>query len=103
MNPRPGEIEIMNIQQFRNIGKNFVELHKDNEVNNWVAGGNSDNDKYLEIYYRLAAHDFGEVVVDEYNDEYNNDDNVIDCTIQISSHDSKSGIPILFEFQIEVY
>lgn len=82
------------------MGKNFVELHKNSDLNDWHNNLNYKNDeaKYKEIHGNLFGGLYGHV-----EEDINEDDNCIDCSIEISGCHSHSGNPIIFEFEADIY
>jgi len=60
------------------------------DINNWRPMELSNDKKYLEIYNRLASGSYGEVRENDF-DEYE---------IEISGNESKTGNPIIFEWEM---
>lgn len=80
----------------RETAKNFVALHKENDIENWTAFLTGEQDPLLTIYYNLM----------EEATCTNIDEESSDCAkfyCEIGSHESKSGNPILFEFEDDSY
>lgn len=85
------------------IAKEFISLHKNDDVYDWFAmlpgTANSDEDKYSQVYYRLEDGTYGDVTD---NTEYDDDGEIVaeptEFKIEISRFDSKSGNPITYEW-----
>jgi len=71
--------------------KHFILSHKNNNAEDWFlqCQHGTDKDQYLEIYSKLEGGEFGEVTTDDWGD----------FRIEISSHNSKTGNPIIFEWE----
>jgi hypothetical protein len=83
----------MNKEAMIEVGKNFVELHKDSDITRWDTGSYYDgDDAYLCVYDNLECGVYGEV-----RKEVNKDE--IEYEIEINGHSSKSGHPILFSWE----
>ena len=71
------------------IAQNFVDMHKDNNIDNWQPLQVFEQTKKLEtIYDNLINGVYGEVRENSFG-EYE---------IEISGNESKSGNPIVFEW-----
>lgn len=76
------------------IGREFVALHKNSNIDEWLVNGKTEDERYLDVYHNLDGHVFGCLeVVEKFDDteEYQ---------ITISSTDSRSGDPILFSWEV---
>jgi hypothetical protein len=77
------------------IAKDYIKNHKNTDIWGWaeqsnaLTAGNPENNILLNVYDKLMSGDFGEVKENDY-DEYE---------IEISGHESKSGNPIIFEWE----
>ena len=83
-------------QQKIQIAKKFISLHKNNDIENWTLGSGftaNDNENLETIYHNLVGGKHGEIGETEYPGEYK---------IEIGRFDSKNGIPIIFEWEIEM-
>ena len=86
------------------IAKEYIALHKDNNVDDWSARFQAfdmaEDDKYAHIYDRLMDNDYGEV---RHDAEWSEDDVLIKPAtkfeIEISRFDSKTGNPVIFEWE----
>jgi hypothetical protein len=77
----------MNNEQKIQIARDYIAEHKDNNVFDWIPCGSNDDEKLLIIFSNLESGVYGEVIEKEDGFE-----------IEISSHDSHSGNPIIFEW-----
>jgi len=72
------------------IAKDFVNLHKENNIENWQPlHVFIENEKLLIIWNYLMGGTYGEVRENDY-DEYE---------IEIPGNQSKTGNPIIFEWE----
>lgn len=70
------------------IAADYVALHKDSDLENWTPFNKSKTEKLLTIYNNLINDVYGEVRELELGR----------FEIEIGAHDSKTGAPVLFEF-----
>jgi len=83
------------------VAKDYVASHKKNNIEDWtIYSGVAEDDKkqaYLLVFEDLSNEVFGEV---RDNEEYDENGEVTkkatEFEIEISSHDSKSGSPVIF-------
>ncbi len=69
----------------REIARDFIALHKVDDLEDWTASLEGGKDPLLKIYYSLL------------DDSTCNDDSVF--YYEIGSHESKTGNAIIFEFE----
>lgn len=77
----------MNNQTRTNIATDFINTHKSNNLQDWLCFDNAD---LLAVYNKLVGGEYGEVRTTNYNNE---------LEIEIGTHESKSGNPIIFEWE----
>ena len=79
------------VQNKVEIAKQFVNLHR-HSINDWSpkyhVPNMSDEAALLEVYYNLIGGLYGDTDPSGQGE----------LTIEIDSHDSKSGYPVLFDF-----
>ncbi len=85
------------------IVEEFVALHKINNILDWEPVGVDSQDKLLRMYDRLMMGDYGDV---RDNGTYNDSGEIVEppteFEIEISAHDSKTGNPVIFEWEKQV-
>ncbi len=73
------------------IAKDFVHQHKHDDLYAWLGSGSTRltaDDKYLTVYDNLSQGVFGEIRRVEGANE-----------IEIGSGETKTGVPIIFEWE----
>jgi hypothetical protein len=86
----------MNNDQKIQVAKDYVSHHKNDDPDLWMMNERKFGDeKLLSIYHHLMAGTFGEVrrLDYDFSSEYE---------IEISSHDSKTGNPVLFTWEEDI-
>ena len=86
--------------------KRYIDLHRVSEHWKWIdaAGVNhmSESDKYLTIYNRLANGVYGTVTDNaEHDSDSEETKAATEFAIEIDSHDSATGNPVIFEWCAE--
>ncbi|MGH1438224.1 MAG: hypothetical protein ACRBG0_27570 [Lewinella sp.] len=76
--------------QKNQIAQDFVDAHKNNNLDEWQVAGINKEQKLDSVYNNLVAGVYGNVEIDGNNG-----------TIEIDKFDSRSGNPIIFDFEIE--
>ena len=85
------------------IAKDFISNHKNDNAEDWFlqCQPGTDDEQYLEIYAKLEGGTFGEC---RDNAEFDEDGELIkeatEFEIEISGFESKSGNPIIFEWEL---
>ena len=82
------------------IAKAFVDSHKDADIDNWQPMNLNDDAKLESIYNNMVGGVYGEC---RDNAEYGEDGEIVteadEFEIEIASHESASGNPVLFDFE----
>jgi hypothetical protein len=83
----------MTVSKKISIAKEFISLHKDSDLEDLMTGRGLYNDdaKLLAIYHELVGGVYGEVSETDWEHE---------MEIEISGFESKSGNPIMFNFEL---
>jgi len=85
----------MNNQAKIEIAKQYVDLHKKNDIDQWQPLDRFGDDKYLAIYHKLESGDYGNV-------KYNDPDDLTCAEVEIGKFESADGTPKNFEFEVEL-
>lgn len=87
------------------VAKDYICSHKNDTAEDWFlqcSYGNTDDDKYLEIYAKLESGVFGEC---RDNAEYDEDGEVVreatEFEVEIIGRESKSGSPVIFKWSVD--
>ncbi len=71
------------------IAKSFVGLHDDSDLDNWQPFVVNEVEKYLAIYEKLVAGDYGDISKDDYGT----------LEVEIEGYEHKSGNAFIFGFE----
>ena len=82
------DLETLVPNQMEEIALAFIGRHKNHNLQDWFI----ENNSLLGVYANLIAGVFGEITI--FSEKYPND-----MFLEISSNDSISGKPIIFEFE----
>lgn len=92
----------MNNSHEKQVVDDFVSLHRNSDINDWFLQCSSyaKSEKYFELYAKLVGDVFGTTINDA---QYNDDGEIIkaatEYSIEISGLESKSGNPIIFDWE----
>jgi hypothetical protein len=83
------------------IAKEFVALHKNNNIDDWVLRCADKDQAHIIVYRRLVDGVYGEVRDNaEYDDDGEIEVEATEFEIEIGRFDSKSGNPVIFEWEV---
>lgn len=84
----------MDIKNKIEIAKKYLSLHKNNNMHDWQPVGEDGEKKLIFIYDQLKSGEYGNV-----NESGKDENNIIYYFHEIGSKDSKTGNPIVFDWE----
>jgi hypothetical protein len=86
------------------IALDFVQHHKNSDIEDWQPMDVFGDDKLLAIYWNLDGWLFGEVyTTEEFDDDGTQATTPTEFSVEIDGFDSRTGNPVIFEWSINSY